>query len=278
MQSPSRRGAAGSQARPYLWPTSLPTEPPPRAGSRGLSPCGSSGAEAPAGAPSGPALPSDGERGSLARAILRERSAREAVAGAAPGATIALRTRPPPRAAVEQSGGVGRAPAPYLVPPSRPQTQSRPGYSKEDAAPGAPGTWPPYTRSNSNGDNDSYLTGGMGGMGQVTTGGPPQEQELLESGGSHACLACAHITALLWALGLAAHDGRLRVPSLGACPGEMGTPIPTRWEMGGVPILPPTGTQRPHHFPISYPQSCPAPSRDGDGVAVGGDDSVSGVL
>ena len=37
------RGPPG--ARPYLWPTSLPTEPPPRAGSSGLSPCGSSGAE-----------------------------------------------------------------------------------------------------------------------------------------------------------------------------------------------------------------------------------------
>lgn len=78
MQSPSRQrreGSLGPRPRPYLWPTSLPTEPPPRAGSSGLSPCGSSGPEAPAGAPPGPALPSDGERGSLARAILRERTA-----------------------------------------------------------------------------------------------------------------------------------------------------------------------------------------------------------
>lgn len=98
--------------RPYLWPTSLPTEPPPRAGSSGLSPCGSSGAEAPAGAPPGPALLSDGERGSLARAILRERTA--AAAAAAAGAERAL---PSPRAApcapraaaaVERPRGAGK--------------------------------------------------------------------------------------------------------------------------------------------------------------------------
>lgn len=37
MRSPSR-GVLVPRKRPYLWPTSLPTEPAPRAGSRGLSP------------------------------------------------------------------------------------------------------------------------------------------------------------------------------------------------------------------------------------------------
>lgn len=100
------RGVPGP--RPYLWPTSLPTEPPPRAGSSGLSPCGSSGAEAPAaGAPPGPALPSDGERGSLARAILRERTA--AAAAAAGGGSYHRSTtpRPPRAAAAVELPGVG---------------------------------------------------------------------------------------------------------------------------------------------------------------------------
>ena len=83
--------------RPYLWPTSLPTEPPPRVGSSGLSPCGSSGAEAPAGAPPGPALPSDGERGSLARAILPKRTA--AAAGGGRRVAAEERALPSPRAA-----------------------------------------------------------------------------------------------------------------------------------------------------------------------------------
>lgn len=117
-------------ARPYLWPTSLPTEPPPRAGSSGLSPCGSSGAAAPAGAPPGPALPSDGERGSLARAILRERSARRAAGGGRRGRRRAepsqLAPRPPRRRAVERpgarAGGLGRTArtARLKPPPGRP--------------------------------------------------------------------------------------------------------------------------------------------------------------
>lgn len=103
MQSPSPRRCP----RPYLWPTSLPTEPPPRAGSRGLSPCGSSGAEAPAGAPPGPPLPSDGERGSLARAILRERTAAAARGGGGAGRYHLGTASRPPRvaAAVERPGG-----------------------------------------------------------------------------------------------------------------------------------------------------------------------------
>lgn len=111
MQSPSRRRCAvspGPRPHPYLWPTSLPTEPPPRAGSRGLSPCGSSGAEAPAGAPPGPVLPSDGERGSLARAILRERTAAAAARGGGGARRYHLGTAPrPPRvaAAVERARG-----------------------------------------------------------------------------------------------------------------------------------------------------------------------------
>lgn len=107
MQSPSPRRCP----RPYLWPTSLPTEPPPRAGSRGLSPCGSSGAEAPAGAPPGPPLPSDGERGSFARAILRERTAAAAARGGGGAGRYHLGTasRPPRVAAAVElpRGGIG---------------------------------------------------------------------------------------------------------------------------------------------------------------------------
>lgn len=151
MQSPSR---GVPRPRPYLWPTSLPTEPPPRAGSSGLSPCGSSGAEAPAGAPPGPALPSDGERGSLARAILPERTAaaaagggrraaggRRRVGGRGAGATISARRpafpAPPPQ--WNGRGGLGNWGRPGSLPPRPGGAQARP--------PPHPGGWVPRGRA-----------------------------------------------------------------------------------------------------------------------------------
>lgn len=78
-------------------------------------------------------MPSDGERGSLARAILRERLARVVVAGAAPGATTAHLT---PNRAAQWNGpewGGFQLGSPYTKVGPRLLPQS--GCLKEDAVP-----------------------------------------------------------------------------------------------------------------------------------------------
>lgn len=152
-QSPSRRLAGSPGTRPYLWPTSLPTEPPPRAGSKGLRPCGSSGAEAPAGAPPGPALPSDGERGSLARAILRERTG-----GRRRGRRSHLRAPPrAPRAAaaVDRPGGAGGGRR-EAVGGGRPDARGSPGGRGLSAQ----GPAPPCNGSSSKNHDSHGVAGG----------------------------------------------------------------------------------------------------------------------
>lgn len=139
-KAPPGGGARGPGPLPYLWPTSLPTEPPPRVGSSGLSPCGSSEAEPPAGAPPGPALPSDGERGSLARAILRERTA----AGGGGGGAGRDHLRAPPRApraaaAVDRPGGQRRRGGAPPVGPRRPRSRPSPCAPRRG--------WPPFEGS-----------------------------------------------------------------------------------------------------------------------------------
>lgn len=161
--------------RPYLWPTSLPTEPPPRAGSSGLSPCGSSGAEAPAGVPPGPALPSDGERGSLARAILPERTAAAAGGGGGTGATISARLpalpAPPPQWNGRGGAGMlegGRAPSrldrgrPGSAPSPSPELRGRLTWERGVSAPRAARGLPSHGRSSNSHAGPHGAGGGEG--------------------------------------------------------------------------------------------------------------------